>query len=160
MMLLRLALTLMLACSVLFPNLARAEEKPTPQSIQDLVQKAAQLVRDAPEDVARKAFSSDPVFRYGEVYINVIDENGIWHIYPPNHRNEGKSVYNVRDADGKLLVQDIIAMANSAARQGWVKYRWLNPASNQVEPKETFVLAVPEKHLIVYCGLYRPNESK
>ncbi len=129
-------------------------DKPTPNSVQALTLRAAALVEGLGVDKARERFHPDGEFKFGEIYVNVIDANGTWLIYPPNPKNEGKSVLNVKDAQGKFLVQDIIAMAMTKG-EGWVEYHWLNPATNAIQPKLTFVKHVPAKGVIVYVGLYK-----
>lgn len=142
------------AAALLAAGPATAEDKPTMEQVRALTLKAAALVAGQGVDKAREAFHRQGEYRYGEIYVNVIAVDGTWLIYPPNPRNEGKSVLNVRDADGKLLVQDIIAVARDKG-EGWVEYRWLNPASNRIEAKSTFVRNVPEQGAVVYVGLYR-----
>lgn len=133
---------------------AAAADKPTLDQVRALTLKAAALVSSDGIDKAREAFHSQGDFRFGEIYVNVIDADGTWLIYPPNPRNEGKSVLNVRDAGGKLLVREIIETARDKG-EGWVDYQWLNPASNHIEPKTTFVKNIPERGAVVYIGLYR-----
>jgi signal transduction histidine kinase len=145
-----LAAALLLAAA---PGLA-ADQRPTPEQVRALTLKAAALVAAQGTDKAREAFHRDGEFRFGEIYVNVIDGNGTWLVYPPNPRNEGKSVLNARDAGGKLLVQEIIRVAGETG-EGWVEYQWLNPASNRIEPKMSYVRSVPERGAIVYIGLYR-----
>lgn len=133
---------------------AGATDKLSADQVRELTLRAAKLLETQGIETARQAFHAEGEFRSGEVYVNVIDENGSWVIYPPNPRNEGKSVLNVKDADGKLPVQAIIALAKDKG-EGWVEYRWLNPASNRIEPKLTFVKAVPSLHLVTYAGIYK-----
>lgn len=133
---------------------AWATERPDPEQVKALTTEAAKLLQSRDLDQARRTFHADGPFRFGEVYVNVIDGNGTWLVYPPNPKHEGKSVLNVRDADGKLLVQDIIRTARDRA-EGWVEYRWLNPVTNRIEPKMSYVKAVAGKDMIVYIGIYR-----
>ncbi len=147
-----IVMTFLLLSAVAAP--AGAADKPTLQQVKDLTLQAADIIRRDGVEKARPVFHADGPFRYGEIYVNVIDLNGTWLIYPPNPRNEGKSVLNVRDADGRLLVQDIIRTANENG-EGWVEYRWLNPASNAIEKKASFVKLVPERQAITYVGLYQ-----
>jgi len=140
--------------AVLMSASAWASDKPTPDQVKALTLKAAALVAKDGIDRTRETFHAEGEFKAGEIYVNVIDENGTWLIYPPNRRNEGKSVLNVKDAEGKLLVQEIISVAK-AKGEGWVEYRWLNPATNRIEPKLSYVKAVPDRHVIVYIGLYK-----
>ena len=133
---------------------AHADDGVTPDSVRSLTRQAVAVLQKEDVGTARQHFMNDGPFRRGQIYVNVIDTNGTWVIYPPNPRNEGRSVLNVRDADGKLLVQEILAVAASPAHEGWVKYRWLNPESNHIEQKMSYVMAVPGKTLVTYIGLY------
>lgn len=150
-----LALMLSLATILAPPAVAAAKDRPTPLDVHAITLRAATLLQEEGVETARQNFHADGPFRFGEIYVNVIDLNGAWVIYPPAPRNEGKSVLNVVDSDGKLLVREIIRVAETQG-EGWVEYRWLNPASNRIEPKLTFVKRIPGKDLIAYVGLYRP----
>lgn len=152
MTMLRLALFLLLSLSAV--PAAAAVDKPTTEQAREITLRAAEIVARDGVDGARAQFHAQGPFRFGEIYVNVIDLNGTWLIYPPNPRNEGKSVLNVRDADGRLLVQDIIRTAIERG-EGWVEYRWLNPASNAIEQKTTFVKLIAERQAIAYVGVYR-----
>ncbi|TAN69516.1 MAG: chemotaxis protein [Magnetospirillum sp.] len=133
---------------------AMATEKPTMNDVKAITLKAAALLAGDGVDKTRETFHAEGEFRKGEIYVNVIDLNGTWLIYPPNPKNEGKSVLNVKDAGGKLLVQEIIKVAKEQG-EGWVEYHWLNPASNKIEPKLSYVKMVPEHGIITYVGLYK-----
>jgi cytochrome c len=141
--------------AALFAAPAWAQDKPNAEQVRRLTLRAAELINTQGIEAARPAFYAQGEFRFGEIYINVIDLNGAWVVYPPAPKNEGKSVLNVTDTDGKLLVRHIIAMAVDQD-EGWVEYRWLNPAVNRIEPKLTFVKRVRGADLIVYAGIYRP----
>jgi signal transduction histidine kinase len=142
------------AIALLFSVQVQAADKPTFQQVKDITLKAAALVDSAGIDRAREAFHPNGEYRFGEIYVNVIDYNGTWLIYPPQPKNEGKSVLNVKDAAGKLLVQEIIRTAREQG-DGWVEYHWLNPATNAIQPKTTFVKDVPSRKVIVYVGVYK-----
>lgn len=114
---------------------------------------AAEVVAERGVDEARLRFHEKGRFLAGPAYVNVIDSNGTWLVYPPNPKNEGKSVLNVKDADGKLLVREILRVAQEDGK-GWVSYRWLNPQSNTVESKTTYVVAVKQRDAVVYVGAY------
>jgi len=132
----------------------QAADKPTPDQVKELTLRAAALVAKDGIDAARTQFHTEGAFKYGETYVNVIDTNGTWLIYPPNPKNEGKSVLNIKDADGKLLVQEIIAAAKDKG-EGWVDYRWLNPLTNKIEPKSSYVKMIADKNAVAYVGLYK-----
>lgn len=139
---------------VITATIAQAQtKKPTQDEIKALVIKAADLVAAKGIDEAAKAFTTEGEFKYGEVYINVIDAQGNWVVFPPKPENKGKSVLNFIDEDGKELGKDIL---NTGLKgEGWTEYRWKNPASNSIQPKITFVKKVAGKDLIVYSGIYK-----
>lgn len=150
----RTLLTLAAGLALLAAPPALAADRPSADQVKDLALEAATLLQQSDLEQARRAFHADGRFRFGEIYVNVIDGNGTWLVYPPNPRHEGKSVLNVRDADGKLLVQEIVRTAREKG-EGWVEYRWLNPVSNRIEPKLSYVKQVPDKNMVVYVGMYR-----
>ena len=124
--------------------------------VRALTLKAATIVSSNDIDRLREIFHSPGEFRAGEIYVNVIDTNGTWLVYPPNPRNEGKSALNVKDQDGKMIVQEILKIGIEMG-EGWVEYHWLNPASNKIQPKITYVKYVRERNVLVYIGIYKPQ---
>jgi signal transduction histidine kinase len=59
-----------------------------------------------------------------------------------------------RDADGKSLIQDIVNVAREKG-EGWTEYRWINPVSNKVEPKLTYVKRIADKDIAASIGIYK-----
>lgn len=133
---------------------AGATEKLSQDAVKALTLEAANLIAEQGLDGARPNFYSEGKFKHGEIYVNVINGAGTWLVYPPRPAGEGQSVINVKDADGRFLVKDIIEIAEKSG-EGWVEYRWLNPVSNKIEPKITFVKKIPNKDLITYIGIYK-----
>lgn len=144
----------LVAVMVLLAAPSLAADKPTPEQARAITVQAAELLARDGVDKARPQFHAEGAYRFGELYVNVIDLNGTWLVYPPNPRNEGKSVLNVRDSDGKLLVREIIKTATEQG-EGWVEYRWLNPDTNLIEQKMSYVKLVPERQAITYVGIYK-----
>ena len=126
----------------------------TPDQVRLLTLKAADLIAANDIDKAREKFHAPGEFRAGEIYVGVIDTNGTWLVYPPNPRNEGKSALNVKDQNGMLVVQEILKLAAEKG-QGWIEYRWLNPATNKIQPKVTYVARVNNRNMVTYIGVYK-----
>lgn len=133
---------------------AAQEAKPTQEDAKSITLKAAELIAAKGLDKAAKAFNTEGPFKHGEIYVNVIDFAGVWKVYPPRPAGVGQSVVNVKDPDGRFIVQDVLAVAKEKD-EGWVEYRWLNPASNKIEPKITYVKRVPGQELVAYVGIYK-----
>lgn len=144
----------LLAVGLLSGAAAAQDAKPTQDEVQALTLKAADLVATKGLDAAAAVFNADGEFKHGEIYVNVIDMTGTWKVYPPRPAGVGQNVVNVKDPDGKFIVKDIIAVAADKG-EGWVEYRWLNPATNKIAPKVTYVKRVPGQELIAYVGVYK-----
>ncbi|MTJ84308.1 MAG: chemotaxis protein [Telmatospirillum sp.] len=147
------AIALVLGVLAVAPS-ARAADHPTQDEARQVALKAAAFVKEKGVDAAKEAFHADGEFKHGEIYVNVISEQGVWLIYPPKPAGEGQNVSEIKDVDGKFLVKDIIALAKSKG-EGWTEYRWMNPTTNQIASKVSYVKAVPERGAIVYVGIYK-----
>ncbi len=153
----RVKLVRMLAVGLLclFTVAASAEDKkPTADEVKALTLKAAALVSSDGIDKAGDTFNKDGEFKYGEVYVNVIDGKGAWVVYPPNPKGVGKVLLNIQDADGKFIIQDILKVAADSG-EGWTEYRWKNPTTNLLQMKQTYVKKVPGTDYVVYVGVYK-----
>ncbi|WP_157879119.1 cache domain-containing protein [Pararhodospirillum photometricum] len=132
---------------------ALAQGTPTEEDVKTLTLQAANYIATNGIDAASAAFTQEGPFKYGEIYVNVIDFNGNWVIYPPKPENKGKNVLNFIDEDGKKLGQEILDTGK--AGEGWTTYRWKNPATNLIQPKVTYVKRVPNQEYIAYVGIYK-----
>lgn len=126
---------------------------PDREQVRAIALKAADLIATRGLEAAAAVFNSDGEFKHGALYVTVIDFAGVWKVYPPRPAGVGMSVINVKDPDGRDIVRDILSVARDGG-EGWVDYRWLNPASDRIEPKTTFVKRVPGQDLVAYVGLY------
>jgi signal transduction histidine kinase len=133
---------------------ALAEEKFTPEQAKGLTLRAADLIQAKGLEGARAILHEEGEFRHGELYVNVIDMAGIWLVYPPMPSGEGRSVLQVKDTNGKFIVQEVIKTANEQG-EGWIEYRWINPETKVIGPKVSYVKRVPGTDMIVYVGIYK-----
>ncbi|MXZ43051.1 MAG: hypothetical protein F4Z18_15165, partial [Caldilineaceae bacterium SB0666_bin_21] len=61
------------------------------------------------------------------------------------------------DVEGTKIMQEFLkAGLETENQQGWVSYRWLNPATDRVEWKESFVMKVSfnGEDMVVGAGIY------
>ena len=133
---------------------AMAQATSDPEVAKALALKAAALVKEQGVDAAKPLLHAQGEWKHDDIYVNVMDLTGTWLVYPVKPEAEGKSVINVKDADGKMLVQELVNTAKDKG-EGWVEYRWLNPVTNKIQPKVTFVKMVPERNVFVYVGVYK-----
>lgn len=103
-----------------------------------------------------KAFAefSDPKgqFTKGDLYIFVIDTKGTVFAHGGNPKLIGKDMSELKDADGKFFMKEIIKTANEKGK-GWVDYKWANPVTKKIDNKTTYVEKVDG--YIFGCGVYK-----
>ena len=138
-------------------DLPLARDVDTRDELQQYVRCAAQLVAER-GDLAWDLFLNHPQWIGGSAYIFVLDDQCRQLVYPLDYeRQQGdESRCDITDAEGTLLNQDILDTARSEAGEGWVRYLWLNPASDAVEAKHSFVVGgmLNSEHVTIGAGLY------
>ena len=76
--------TVSLVWALVVSGPARADQvKPTQEEVEALSRKAAAGEETQGIQAAREIFNTDGEFKYGEIYVNLIDFKGTWLIYPP-----------------------------------------------------------------------------
>ena len=66
----------------------------------------------------------------------------------------GKDLIEMRDSDGKYFVRERVEMmSKSPTAQGWQDYKFMNPVSRQIEPKQMYLRRLDD--MIVGCGVYK-----
>jgi two-component system NarL family sensor kinase len=64
----------------------------------------------------------------------------------------GRNLWELRDSQGRLTIQDLLARAREGG--GYVEYQWRKPSSAQTAPKLGYVTALPRWNWMVGTGLY------
>ena len=134
---------------------------PKPQSeqakqIKALVDKAAALIESKGKDAFPEFKKKDSEWYKGETYIFIYDMNGIGLIHPINPELEGKNLTNMKDANGKLWMQEFIETAKTN-RSGWVDYMWSNPGEDQPSKKISYIkkAKMPDGVMVIVgAGIY------
>lgn len=91
-------------------------------------------------------------FRKGELYIFVLDMDGIIMAHGANAKLVGKDLSEREDANAVRYIQEFIKMAENKG-SGWVDYRFPNPENGKVEAKTTYIEKVD--FVILGCGVYK-----
>jgi methyl-accepting chemotaxis protein len=124
------------------------------EDIASVVNSAVELIAQVGLEEARKIFNVEGEFKYGEIYVCVVDFDGVRHCYPPQPEDIGMDVSHVVSEDGKHIVRGIIDIVRRQ-NEGWIEYTWIHPLKKTQEPKITFGKRVPQQDLIVYVGAYK-----
>ena len=134
-------------------NSAAAQERATTREAEQLVRTAVKFLQKEGPAKAFAAFN-DPAgsFTYRDLYIFVYDVEGLVLAHGSRKDLVGKNVIGLKDADGKLFIQEGIGIARAHGR-GWSEYRWANPVTKQVEQKVSYLEHL--EGLVVGCGAYR-----
>ena len=113
--------------------------------------------RDGLDETLRAINGGSKDFNDRDLYAFVVDFTGVNHADAQTPAVRGKNLYDLRDQDGKFIVQDMIAVAKDAGH-GWLDYRWLNPATKTIEDKSTYVERMGPNHF-VGVGIYKNEQT-
>jgi len=72
----------------------------------------------------------------------------------------GKQLIELKDQDGKFIVQEWISIATSPPYHGWSNYRWANPVTNSDDDNSAWIERMGD--YLVGVGIHRfeqPNEN-
>ncbi|THB66670.1 MAG: hypothetical protein D6B27_06240 [Gammaproteobacteria bacterium] len=59
----------------------------------------------------------------------------------------------LRAPDGTYFIQAMTKKSKENG-EGWVYYKWANPATGKVEPKSSYVKRIGQSEMYVGCGIY------
>ncbi|HET6413043.1 MAG TPA: cache domain-containing protein [Anaeromyxobacter sp.] len=132
---------------------AAADERATTKEAELLVKKAIDYYQKNGKDKAFAAFS-DPQgpFVFRDLYIAAYDLNGKCVAHGQKKERIGKNLLADKDPDGKAFVAERIEVAKEKG-SGWQEYKFMNPATKQVEQKVAYFERVDD--FVIACGAYR-----
>ncbi len=136
-------------------GVAVAGGKGTAVEAQALVKKAVAYMKEVGKEKALVEFNNPAgKFIYKDLYVwaTAMDGTNLSHPYTP--ALIGKNMYNLKDADGKLFVQERIEIAKTKGK-GSIEYRWTNQETKKVEKKVAYFEVVPGMDLFVNCAYYK-----
>jgi cytochrome c len=118
-----------------------------------LVEKGAASIKANGKEKAFTEFT-EPKGKFvdRDLYIFVVDFNGLTLAHGQNAKLVGKDMSGLKDSDGELFIKKMIDLAK-AKGSGWVDYKWTNSVSKKIEPKSTYVQKVDDYFL--GCGIYK-----
>ena len=135
---------------------AGAAEKGSADEAVAMVKKAADYLKKNGKEKAFAEFNNAKgQFIQKDLYIFAFLANGdgIEQANGANYRLVGKNVKEMRDADGKFLIKEILALGMGKEGKGWVDYKWPNPTTGNIDSKRTYVERVED--VVIGCGIYQ-----
>lgn len=140
---------------LLLVTLAFAQVHGSAAEAKALAEKAAAYVKSAGADKAFEEFSAkDGKWQDRDLYVFANKFDGMTVAHGANKTLVGKNLLDMKDANGKLFLKEMTDLAKSKG-SGWVDYHWSNPQTKKVEPKSSYVLAIPGYEGYVGVGIYK-----
>jgi TRAP-type uncharacterized transport system substrate-binding protein len=141
---------------------ARAVEFGTKDEALAMVKRVQDKFRkEGPDATFRAINAKAPGFVDRDLYPFVTELTGLCVANGVLPAVTGKNLFDLKDQDGKFMIQEFIKTAQSPAGRGWVDYRWLNPITKTIEDKSAWIERLGQDHF-VGVGVYRyeqPNEN-
>lgn len=126
---------------------AFAAEQGSADEATAMVKKAIAFLKANGKDKAFAEFSNQGgQFKDRDLYIFVQDMKGKMLAHGGNERLIGKDLIELKDADGKFFVKEMVDVAGKG--KGWVDYKWTNPTTKVIEAKSSYI----EKYEDVFVG--------
>lgn len=134
---------------------AQASDNGTRDEAKAMTDAAIQHIKRAGAEKAFADFSNDKAtWIKKDLYVSVFDTDANWVAHGTNPKLIGKNLLGLKDKNGKEMVKEMIQVAASKG-EGWVDYAWLNPVTQKVEDKSSWVKRIDGTKYIVAVGVYR-----
>lgn len=126
----------------------------TAPEAEEMVQKGLDFIKANGKEKAVEAFSNPTgEFVKGDLYLFIVENQGLTLAHGGNPKLIGKNMAELKDANGKLFIKEMIDLAQTGG--GWVDYKWTNPETKKVQDKSTFVKPIEGMQAFLGCGIYK-----
>jgi cytochrome c len=139
---------------LMFIGTASASDNGTKEEAVAMVKRVEAMFAKDGADATFKAVSdkSNPAFHDRDLYPFIYDMKGICVAHGARPALIGKNLIDLKDQDGKYLIQEMVAIANGPG-SGWVDYKWPNPLTNKIEDKTSYIEKMGD--YFVGVGVYK-----
>jgi methyl-accepting chemotaxis protein len=122
-----------------------------------MVQRGLALVKKIGLSAATTQFN-DPHGSYisRDLYLFVFDRRGVYKVFSSTPGNVGKRVHDIRGLDGDHVIREGFGAAEQGG--GWIDYEVVNPVTNVVDLKTSYILPLSED-LLIGCGVFKPKNG-
>jgi cytochrome c len=136
--------TVLLAAGPLFaaPAAAAVAEHGTEAEAQEMVIKAAALIKSAGPEAAYKSFTEHPsgAFKDRDLYVFVYDFEGNCLAQGANPKMVGKNLIDLKDSDGNELIKGEINLVRTKGSGWYGPYKFSNPLTGKIETKRSYCM--------------------
>ncbi len=128
---------------------ATAAEFATKEEAIAMVKKALVFIKEqGPEQAYAEFTNKGGRFHDRDLYITVLDFDGKVLAHGQREDLIGKVLIDLKDSDGKLFMRERFELARQRP-SFWQNYKFMNPATKKVEPKEMYCERLDETAV---CG--------
>jgi cytochrome c len=138
-----------LACSL--PSFAG--DRATKEEAVAMVKKAVAFYKANGREKALVAFSDQQgQFKDRELFLVVVDPKGVAVAHTALKKMIGANIMELKDVNGVMIIKSFFKAVEKTG-SGWSdEYVFINPATQQMEPKRTYVEKVDD--LLIACGYH------
>jgi signal transduction histidine kinase len=134
---------------------AMAQPHGTRDEAKAMVAAAVAHVQKVGAEQAFKDFTNDKAnWTKHDLYVFANDMKGTCLAHGGNAKLVGRSLMDLRDANGVMLIAELTKLAQ-AKGEGWVDYVWQHPQTKKLESKSTYVRKLVDHDGFVGVGVYR-----
>ena len=113
------------------------------EECQAMVEAAVDFCAKNPQDKCFDEINKGAKFKKGELFIFAFDYSGKSLANGGIPSMIGKNMNAAKSADGQLFIQKQIDVAQKGS--GWLEYDWINPSTQKVQKKVSFVKKVNDQ---------------
>ena len=117
------------------------------------VKNAIDFYKASGRDIALAEFSSPRgQFVKDQLYLFVLDLNGVMVAHGVNEKFIGKDFINIKDSDARSMIREIVDTAESKG-SGWVEFEWYHPVTKEMRHKTAYFEKIDD--IIICSGFYQ-----
>ncbi len=122
----------------------------TPAEAKAMLDRAVAYTRANGRSEAAKIFNEGKEgFKDRDLYVVMIQDSGVFEAHGDIKAMVGRNMIDLRDPDGTYIVRAILGVKDS----GMVEFKWKNPLTNAVEPKQMFCSRMGD--VVLAVGAYK-----
>lgn len=111
----------------------------TPEEAMAMARKAAEYVHEHGEEAAAAEFNKkESDFIHNDLYVFVVDEDGVFLAHPIKSALVGKNMIALKDVEGTPLIKNFTEVDG----EGWSPYKWPHPVTKKIRPKKSYIINV------------------
>ena len=124
------------------------------EKAQRMVENAVRYIKEHGDKEAFSEFTNNRTgrFRDNDLYIFVVDLQGMTVAHGGNPQLVGKDMFNLKDAGGKFFIKDMVDGALKKG-SGWSDYKWMQPETKKIYEKSSYFQRAGDH--VVGCGIYK-----